>query len=165
MNALLILIMALSSPFIQPDEIYVGKSFPWEVYYDFHKEQITVEIYGIKYGKHDQLKSTSSTKDIIATSEKGKLYRKGDDLYYANEELKINVKLKKEKYSQKIDNRRYKIFETDAFSRTSILKDSLKVKDYKFDWNVKNDYLYFRDNPLPDGYQPEYIKKIYRQKE
>ncbi len=164
MTGLLILIMAFSSPFIPPDEIYVGKSFPWEIYYDLHKERITIEIYGIKYGKHDNLKSTSSTKDIIAKSDIGKLYRKGDDLYYANEELKINVKLEKKKYSQKIDNRRYKIFEIDAFNRISILKDSLEVKDYKFDWNVKNDYLYFRDNHLSDDYKPEYIRKFYGQK-
>ncbi len=152
--------MVLLSPNYQIDKIYVGKSFPWKVFYDPGKLQPVVEIGGIKYGYLDRLQRENET---LAKSEIGELYTKGGDLYYKNTVLKINAKLKKIDYSSEIDNQRLKIFEINAFNEITSLKDSLKIDGYKFDWwIVKEDYIYYRDTKaIPDNYKPNYWKKFY----
>ena len=155
---LILLIVSLSFD-CQIDEIYVGKSFSWKVYFDPNKIQPVVEIGGIKYGHLDYLKSGDEN---LAMSQEGELYSKGDNLYYKNEALKINIKLKKKQYSSEIDYQRHKIFEINAFNEISKLKDSLKVGSYKFDWQVKDDYIFYRDNDsIPENYTPNYKKTFY----
>lgn len=156
---LAIFLMVLLSYNNQLEEIYIGKSFSWKVYYDPTKSQPIVEISGIKYGYLDHLQRENET---LAKSEIGELYIRGDDMYYKNAALKINVKLKKKSYSSEIDNQRLKVFEINAFNEISSLKDSLKVGDYKFDWQVKEDYIFYRDtDTIPDNYEPSYKKKFY----
>ena len=143
----------------QIDEIYVGKSFLWKVYFDPNKANPVIEIGGIKYGYLDYLKRESKT---LAKSEVGQLYNKGDNLYYKNETLKINIKLKRKQYSPEIDYQRHKLFEINAFNEISKLKDSLKADSYKFDWQVKDDYVFYRDNDsIPENYTPNYKKIFY----
>jgi len=108
-----------------------------------------VEIGGIKYGYLDYLKRES---DNLARSKEGKLYSKGGNLYYKNETLKINVKLKKKRYSSEIN----------AFNEISKLKDPLNVDSYKFNWQVEPDYIFYRDNDfVPENYTPNYKKTFY----
>lgn len=154
--------MVLFSSNCQIDEIYFGKSFTWKVYYDPNKIHPVVEIGGIKYGCLDSLQRVNET---LAKSESGELYTKGDDLFYKNTALKIDVKLKKKPYSADIDYQRLKIFEINAFNEISRLKDSLKVEyqlDREFDSAVKSDYIFYRDNDtIPDNYVPNYKKEFY----
>ncbi len=136
------------------EKIYVGKTFKWTVYFDANKVPKVVEVGGIKFGYLDYLKSVDKNK--------GELYHKNGKLHYKNESLNINVKLEQKKYTSKIDNQRLKIFETNAFAEVSKLKDSLDVKNYMFDWNVRDDYIFYRDNNyIPDDYQPGYIRRFH----
>lgn len=134
--------------------IYVGKSFLWTVYFDSLKTPKVVEVSGVKFGYLDYLNQNGD-------GNSGELYYKKGKLYYKNESLNIDMKLDQKEYSAKIDNQRQKIFEINAFSEISRLKDSLSV-DYKFDWNVRNDYIYYRDNHiLKKDYKPNYIVVFY----
>lgn len=155
----LILLIMLQAFNHQIEEIYVGKSFTWTVYFDSNKVQPIVEIGGIKYGHLDYLKSEGET---FARSHEGKLYHKRGKLFYKNETLKINVELKKKQYSVEIDNHRQMIFEFNAFSEISKLKDSLKVDSYEFDWQVKEDYIFYRETiSIPEKHTPNYKKAFY----
>ncbi|UOY08652.1 hypothetical protein L0P88_08875 [Muricauda sp. SCSIO 64092] len=143
----------------QVDEVYVGKTLLWQVYYDPNKVNPIVEIGGAKYGYHDHLKRKDGP---FAMSKVGKLYWKNQNLYYKNETLKIDLKLKRKNYNSKIDLSRLKIFEIKAFAEISKLKDSLKVSNYEFDWKVKDDYVFYRENDsLPENYTSNYINKFY----
>lgn len=149
----------------QMEEIYCGKSFSWKVYFDPNKVQLVVEIGGIKYGDFDYLKKEGETQTYF-DSQGGELYKKGDCLHYKNENLKINIKLKKKPYTSDIDYQRQKIFEINAVNKISKLKDSLQV-EYQLDSNfastVKSDYIFYRDNvSIPENYSPKYIDAFYR---
>lgn len=91
-KSFLILSMVLLSSNCYKDEIYVGKSFSWKVYFDPNKSTPVVEIGGIKYGYLDRLQRENET---LAKSETGKLYTKRGDLYYKNTALKIDICLRK----------------------------------------------------------------------
>ncbi|GEM_PF-3540467 len=136
--------------------IYIGKSSSYVIYYDNRKLSKVIEIGGIKFGYLDYL-------DDHNNSKKGKLYNQNGKVYYKNESLNIDIKLEQKNYTSEIDRQRQKLFEINAFNEISKLKDSLKVHEYKFDWNVKLDYLYYRDNLfISKDYKPDYIKKIYK---
>lgn len=146
---------------VELSEIYQGKSFPWVVYYDDTKENIIIEIGGSKFGEYDYLRKSVTGSDTIAYSKVGKLYRKSNNLYYCNDKLKLNIKLEKKSYSSKIDMARYKIYNVKSFAEISHLKDSLKIADYKYDWSVKDDYEFFRDNSsIPKNYVPNYRRRL-----
>jgi len=150
-------ILSLNS---QIDEIYVGKSFSWKVYHDPKKVHPIVEIGGIKYGYLDHLHRAEN--ETHAKSEVGELYTKRGNIYYKNTALNIDIKLKKKCYSSEIDNQRLKVFEINAFNEISNLTDSLKIEGYKFDWQVNDDYVFYRDNDsIPDNYIPNYKKEFY----
>lgn len=143
----------------QPDSIYIGKSLKWVVYFDDCKSKPIVEIGGVKYGLLDQLQVEDES---IAKSKIGKLYKEGGVYYYENSLLGIRLRLEKRQYSRSIDNQRYKIFNINAFSVISGLKDSLNVKSYNFGWSVREDYLYYRDNDsMPSDYMPKYERMFY----
>ncbi len=135
------------------------------MYYDDSKNDIIIEISGVGYGNHDRLFKIMPKEHftILASSLDGKLYQKKGELYYSNKALKIDIKLEKKEYSSKIDYKRKQLFGVKAFAEVSRLKDSLQLKDYKFDWDIKSDYEYYRDNTsLPEEYIPEYKKKVLR---
>ena len=160
LRSTLIIITVLLTMNFQVDEVYVGKTLLWQVYYDPNKVNPIVEIGGIKYGYHDHLKRKDGS---FAMSKVGKLYWKNQNLYYKNEALKIDLKLKRKNYNSKIDLHRLKIFEINAFNEISKLKDSLEVSNYPFDWQVKDDYVFYRENDsLPKNYIPNYVKKFYK---
>lgn len=154
---LLLVLLSLNMQKKKPniEYIYVGKSFLWTVYFDSLKTPQVVEVSGVKFGYLDYLNQNGDGKS-------GELYYKKGKLYYKNESLNIDMKLDQKEYSAKIDNQRQKIFEINAFNEISRLKDSLSV-DYKFDWNVRNDYIYYRDNHIPKkDYKPDYIVVFYK---
>ncbi len=142
-------------------EIYVGTSFLSEVYYDPDKKYDVVEIGMTKFGLLDYL---DSAEDAIGVSKNGKLYMKNGNLFYQNKNLKIDTKLKKKKYSKEIDYKRSKIFSIDAFNRASLIKDSLQVEEYEFDWDTEEDYCTYRDNSEINfkRYMYTYLKPLYR---
>ena len=134
--------------------IYEGKSFPFVVYFDNEKQEKIVEVLGIKYGKLDFI-NNMKTKE-------GYIYTKNNDFYYKNYVLKINTRLTKKNYSDKIEATRYKIFSINALNEITSLQDSLGIDDYNFDWNVKEDFIYYRNNSIDySKYTPNYIKKFY----
>ncbi|UZD39682.1 hypothetical protein OL230_05835 [Capnocytophaga ochracea] len=134
--------------------IYEGKSFPFVVYFDNEKQEKIVEVLGIKYGKLDFI-NNMKTKE-------GYIYTKNNDFYYKNDVLKINTRLTKKNYSNKIEATRYKIFSINALNEITSLQDSLGIDDYNFDWNVKEDFIYYRNNSIDySKYTPNYIKKFY----
>ncbi len=115
--------------------IYIGKTTLWTVYFDSHKKPNVIEVSGIKFGYLD-----------FMSDGKSKIYEKNGNLYYQNDSLNINTKLKKKKYSDKIDYKRLKLFEIYAMTRISLLNDSLNHKLYNYDWNIKEDYINYRDH-------------------
>lgn len=152
----LLLLLNLNTQKQPIKHIYIGKSFSWTIYYDNQKLPKVVEIANIKFGYLDYFDNHNNSK-------RGKLYNKNGEIYYKNKALNIDIKLKQKKYTLKIDRQRQKLFEINAFNEISKLKDSLKVQEYKFDWNVKSDYLYYRDNLfISKDYEPDYIKKFYK---
>lgn len=49
-----------------------------------------------------------------------------------------------------------------AFNEISKLKDELKAEGYEFDWQVKDGFIFYRDNvAIPDNYMPNYKKEFY----
>lgn len=132
-------------------QIHVGNSFPWTVYYDGNKTYPVVEVEGVKYGYLDFLsRTTADSGDVIAQSQTGSLYIKDNNLYYKNESLSINVKLKKKEYSAKIDRQRKKVFEINTFNELRRLRDLAHPDESKeFDWNTQEDYLFYRNNDVP----------------
>lgn len=164
---LFLLLLTLYFMEYQIQSIYEGKRGLQYVYYDDAKENITIE-FGYRYfGYHDYLvRIENSPKNIIAESEFGKLYKKKDNLYYYNTEHKIDVRLRREDYSDQIDKRRKNIFQLISQGKIFKLKDSLQV-EYQLDSNfastVKSDYIFYRDNvSIPENYSPKYIDAFYR---
>lgn len=153
----------LSNP---PSEIYYGKKGLWYVFIDLHKEIKVAEIGGVKYGLLDVL-DNAGQKDTIASSNIGVLLFKDGNYHYRNEELKLNIKLKKCIYTDKMDYNRYKLFDIDAFTKISALKKQFKNTDYKINSDeIYDDYIYFRDNvKLAKDYQPSYILRFYTETE
>lgn len=95
-------------------------------------------------------------------TKEGYIYTKNNDFYYKNDVLKINTRLTKKNYSNKIEATRYKIFSINALNEITSLQDSLGIDDYNFDWNVKEDFIYYRNNSIDySKYTPNYIKKFY----
>ncbi len=158
MNKFFFIIFTLFTMNLHAGEIYVGKSLIWVVYFNPNKSQPIIEIGGVKYGHLDYLVKENET---LARSKEGTLYKKGGDLFYRNDSLKIHLKLKKKSYSPEIDAKRYKIFKVNAFNEISKLKDSLNVSNYQFNWQVKGDFEYFKNNDtIPENYIPNY-KRIF----
>jgi hypothetical protein len=126
-----------------------------------------VEIGGIKYGYYDILEKPHYNNDnIIAENKHSVLYKKNNDIYYKNNTIKINIKLKKQDYTDKIDYKRLQIFEINAFFQIQMLKDSLKIPEYKPDGQaIKEDYIYYRDHIIiPMNYEPIYKRQMYEYK-
>jgi hypothetical protein len=145
------------------DSIFYGKKKSWTIFYDKSKKQTIIEIHGVKFGFHDYLNEFNDETGIIAKSNVGKLYKnKKGELYYCNSSLKFKIKLEEKSYTTKMDELRLKIFEIKAFNEINKLKDSLKINDYKFDWNVNEDFIYHKNQiDFPIDYTPIYIQKFY----
>ncbi len=146
------------------EEIYTGSSFGWQIYYDSKKSPSVVEVGGIKYGYLDYLKCED--KHLDKTHKRSKLYTKKGNLFYKNDELGINIRLKKKSYSTEIDYQRCKIFEINAFNEIRRLQDSLNTKfdfNSEFDSLVKLDYQFYKESSsMPKNHIPKYKELFFR---
>lgn len=153
--------VAASGP---PENIYVGRAALWSAYLDDRKSTMIVEVSGVKYGDLDTLtRVENSAEGLVASSRKGELYLKNGVYSYCNRELKFSVKLKRQKYTDRMDAQRQKLYGVHAVQVIHALKQRYNHPDYQISGSFREDYLYFRDHTdFPMEYKPGFISDFFR---
>ncbi len=142
--------------------IFEGKSFPSTVYFDPNRENSVVEIQIGKLGYFDTLQpKVDADSNLIAF--KGKqstlTYKSGQEIFYKNSEHNLDIKMKRVKKTEEVNQHRKKVFGYMAYRVISNLKVRDSFSEYEFDWDTTSDAKYFIDGKFDENYTPDFLKK------